>query len=342
MRATAIIAAVLALVITGWGSAGEAPKPTEKTSAGPAKAAPEFVYRLAVETTLKHPGGVFAAKFKDEVEKKSNGRVSIQLFPNAQLGGDLQALNAVKTGQIDMCVAAAPGSSTLSSSVQLSELPFFYPDYDAARKVLDGEAGQMALKTLERQGVKGLAWGEVGFRGVMNNRKPIKTVADFKGMKIRVVENPLYVTTWRSLGANPVPMAWQEVYTALQQGTIDGVDTNYAGFIDGKIYEVAKHLAVTNHSYTGNLLLMNLAKFNALPSDLKKVVEDAAKVGGAEARNAAKSIDGGAVEMMKKQGVTVTTPPREGFVASMKSVYDEFTPKIGADIVKKAQATLGR
>ncbi|MBI4504826.1 MAG: TRAP transporter substrate-binding protein [Chloroflexi bacterium] len=316
-------------------------KPAEKPAAQPAKpAAAQFIFRLGTATTAKHPNGVLAETFKQEVEKNSQGRISIQIFPSAALGGELEIVNGVKTAQIEMAAVAVPTVASISPAVQLSELPFFYADYDSARKVLDGEPGQMVLKTLEPQGVKGLVWGEIGFRGVLNHRKPVQTVADVRGMKIRVVENPLYVATWRALGANAVPMAWPEVYTGLQQKTIDGVDTNYAGMIDAKQYEVAKHLALTNHSYTGNLLLMNMPKFAALPADLQKVMQDAAKVGAGEARKAAKAIDDGAVDTMKGQGVAVTTVQRDEFRNAMKSVHDEFIPKIGVEIVSKAQALL--
>lgn len=349
MRTTAILA-VLVLVLTACGGGGAAPaapapaKPAEKAAAPaqPAKpAGAQFAYRLGTATTAKHPNGVQAETFKQLVEKNSNGKISIQIFPSAALGGELEIVNQVKTGQLDLASVAVPTVATVSPAVQLSELPFFYADYDAARKVLDGEAGQTALKTLEPQGVKGLAWGEIGFRGLLNSRKPVTEVGDVRGMKIRVVENPLYVATWRALGGNAVPMAWPEVYTGLQQKTIDGVDTNYAGMIDAKQYEVAKHLALTNHSYTGNLLLMNLAKFDGLPADLKKVVEDAAKAGAADSRKAAKEIDDGAVATMKGQGVAVTTTRRDEFRAGLKSVHDEFIPKIGAEIVAKAQAAMG-
>ncbi|MBI3965296.1 MAG: TRAP transporter substrate-binding protein [Chloroflexi bacterium] len=368
MRATALVT-ILVLVLTACGGTAPAAPPAPAGGAQPAvkatapapaqpaatsqpgaagptaaagkPAAAQFQYRLGINTTLQHPNGVFSDTFKREVEKNSNGRISVQLFPNSQLGAEAEMVNAIKTGDLDLCACTSALVAILSPALQLGDLPFLFPDYATARKVLDGDPGQSVLKTLEAQGVKGLAFGEIGFRGLLNNRKPVDTIADIRGMKVRVVENPLYVATWRAVGANPVPMAWPEVYTGLQQGTIDGVDTNYAGMIDAKQYEVAKHLAVTNHNYTTSSLVMNLAKFNALPQDLRKVVEDAAKVGGAESRKTAEMIDGGAVDTMQKQGVAVTKPPREAFVTAMKTVYDEFAPKIGPDIIAKAQAMMG-
>jgi tripartite ATP-independent transporter DctP family solute receptor len=301
----------------------------------------ETVFRLGTGATPKHPNGVLAETFKQEVEKLSNGRVRIQIFPSAALGGELELANQVKTGELDICAVSTPVVASLSAAAQLSELPFFYKNYDIARKVMDGEPGQMALKTLEAQNVKGLAWGEIGFRGLLNSVKQIASADQVRGMKIRVVENPLYVDTWRALGANPVPMSWPEVYTGLQQKTVDGVDTNYAGMIDAKHYEVAKHLALTNHSYTSNIIMMNLAKFDALPDDLKEIFLSAAKAGAAASRAVAKSTDENAVKIMTEHGVAVTQPDAEPFRKALKSVHDKFADRIGREIVDKAIALMG-
>jgi TRAP-type C4-dicarboxylate transport system substrate-binding protein len=206
---------------------------------------------------------------------------------------------------------------------------------------LDGEAGQMALKALEPLGVKGLAWGESGLYGLLNHRRPINAISDLKGLKVRVVETPLLVSAWRALGASPVPMAWPEVYTALQQKTIDGVDTAYSSMLDGKFYEVTGYLTLTNHAYSGLPLIMNLAKFNALPRDLQKIVENAAKFGASESRKAAQKTDELAIETMRGRGLVVTSLPRAEVQAATKVVYDEFVPKIGPEIVAKARAAMG-
>ncbi|MBI4183870.1 MAG: TRAP transporter substrate-binding protein [Proteobacteria bacterium] len=301
----------------------------------------QTVFRLGTSVTPKHPNGVMAETFKQEVEKNTGGKLTIQIFPGAALGGELELANQVKTGQLDLLSGAVPPMATLSSAMQLSELPFFYPTYDVARKVLDGKAGQMALKTLEAQNVKGLVFGEIGFRGVLNSVRPINSIDDVKGLKIRVVENRLYVDTWRALGANAVPMAWPEVYMGLQQRTIDGVDTNYAGFIDAKQYEVTKYLTLTNHSYTANVLMMNLAKFNALSDDLKNVFMAAAKAGAAASRTAAKTIDDNAVDIMTRHGIQVTRPDAEPFRKALKPVHDAYAKRIGEEIVNQALATMG-
>ena len=300
----------------------------------------EMVFRLGTGATPKHPNGVQAEVFKAEVEQRAGGRVAIQIFPNAALGGELELANQVKTGELDICSVSTPVVATLSAAAQLSELPFFYKDYATARMVMDGEPGQMALATLEPQGVKGLAWGEIGFRGLLNSVKPIDSADQVRGMKIRVVENRLYVETWRALGANPVPMAWPEVYTGLQQKTVDGVDTNYAGMIDAKHYEVAKHLALTNHSYTSNIIMMNLAKFEALPDDLKQIFLESAKLGAAASRKAAQATDENAVKIMTEHGVAVTRPDPAPFRAALQPVHDAFAKKIGDEIVAKAVALM--
>lgn len=322
------------------GQTTPAAKPAAQATAQPSGQA-QFVFRLAFASSVDNPNGVMSAAFKQEVEKTSNGRISIQLFPNSQLGSEAETVNALKAGTLDMVAPTAAAVGSLSPSMQITDLPFFYTNMDDVHRVLDSDAGSMALATLEKAGVKGLAWGDDGFRGVLNARKPINSVADVKGLKLRVTENPLYVATWKTVGANPVPMAWTEVYNALQQKTVDGVDTAYFAMIDSKLYEVAKNLALTSHIWTAVLLVMNKSKYDALPADLKKVVEDAAHVGALATRKVAQAHYDLATDTMKKQGVTITTPPRDAFKTEMKGVYDEFVPKIGADIVAKAQAALG-
>lgn len=305
-----------------------------------APASAQTVFRLGTGATPKHPNGVMAEAFKQEIERLSGGEISIQIFPNASLGGELELANQVRTGELDMCAVSTPVVATISAAVQLSELPFFYKDYDTARMVMDGEPGQMALATLEAQGVKGLAWGEIGFRGVLNSVKPVESAEQVKGMKIRVVENRLYVETWRVLGANPVPMSWPEVYTGLQQKTVDGVDTNYAGMIDAKHYEVAKHLALTNHSYTSNIIMIGLDKFNALSPAMQAMFIQAAKVGSAASREAAKSTDENAVRIMTENGVAITEPDRAPFQEALKPVIEDFSNRVGPEIVEKARALM--
>lgn len=304
--------------------------------------AAQFPFRLGTSVNPKHPNGVFAETFKKEVEEKSGGRIQIQLITGGALGGEAELANQVRTGQLDLCSIAVPPAATISPALNLSEVPFFYKDYASARRVLDGEPGQIVLSRLEQAGIKGLAWGEIGFRGVMTTGKPVNSPADVAGLKIRVVENKFYLAMWRALGANPVPMAWPEVYTALQQRTIDGVDTNYAGLIDAKQYEVAKNLAVLNHSYTANLLFMNPQKFNGLPDDLKTVVLNAAKLGAAASRTAAETVDHDAVSIMEKNGVTVTKPDPAPFRSRLQELHAEFERQVGADIVAKARDINGK
>src|SRR5207248_2884950 len=143
------------------------------------------------------------------------------------------------------------------------------------------DVGKRIMAMLEPKGIKGLVVGEWGYRQVLIRPRAVNTVADVKGLKVRVIENPLYVATWRSVAANPVPMAWPEVYTGLQQGTIDAVDTNPIGMRDGKLYEVAKNLAITDHIFTTIVLMMNLDKWKALAPDLQAAVLEAARAGQA-------------------------------------------------------------
>ncbi len=303
---------------------------------GPVAAQQTYNFRMAFQTgDPDTPVYVTGVKFKQSVEQRSNGRITVQLFPGGVLGDQLALVSGVRTGAIDMAIMVAWSLATVEPSLMLPDLPFLFQDVNVARKTLDGPAGKKVLSYLEPKGIKGLAWSELGLRGVIGNKR-VQTPADVKGLKIRVVENPLYIATWRAAGANPVPMAFGEIYLALKQGALDAVDTNYEAFYGAKHYEVAKYLAETDHMYTAAVIGINLAKFNALPPDLQKAVLSAAEDAKQESWAKAQDIEQRAKRVIGQNVREVTRPDKSAFREAMAKVYKDWEAAVGKDLIDQA------
>lgn len=308
-------------------------------SAPPVGAAdPQYKFRIGCVTTKQNPVGMGAVRVAEAAEQLSKGRIKIDVFDAGQLGGELDMVSQVRMGSLDLAVIGSGIVASVEPTFSITELPFIWKSDVHARKVLDGPQGRKVLALLEVKGIKGLAWGEWGFRGFLTTKKAIEKPEDLKGLKIRVIENPLYITTLRVFGANAVPMAWPEVYTALDQGTIDGVETNYAGMVDAKQYEVTKCLAVTDHIYTAVVVIMNLKTFKALPKDLQKVMLEAGKAGGERTRETASKLNNEAIQFMGNKGLTVTRPDRKPFEERVAEVYKRFSAQVGQDLINEVMA----
>jgi tripartite ATP-independent transporter DctP family solute receptor len=308
-------------------------------AAGPVGAAdPEYKFRIGCVTTKQNPVGQGAVRLAEAAEQLSKGRIKVDVFDAGQLGGELDMVSQVRMGILELAIIGSGIVASVEPTFSLTELPFIWKSDVSARKVLDGPIGRKILALLEVKGIKGLAWGEWGFRGILTTKKPLESPKDLKGLKIRVIENPLYIVTLRAFGANAVPMAWPEVYTALDQGTIDGVDTNYAGMYDAKQYEVTKFLAVSDHIYTAVVMLMNLKKFKSLPNDLQQVMLEAGKAAGDRTRETASKANNGAIEFMAKRGLKVTHPARKPFEDLSAGVYKRFSAQVGHDLIDEVIA----
>lgn len=295
-------------------------------------------YRLGIVVSREALGGEFGNTFIDTVKAKSGGRINVTFFDKAQLGGETEMMANLRSGELDLAILGAGIVASVEPSYSVTELPFIWKNADHVHKSLDGDVGKKITAALEPKGVKVLAYGEWGYRQLLIRSRAVNSLADAKGLKVRVIENPLYVATWRSVAANPVPMAWPEVYTGLQQGTIDAVDTNPIGMRDAKLYEVAKHLAVTNHIFTTIVLMMNADKWKALAPDLQAAVVEAARAGQAANRTRAKRANEDAIDLMTKNGVKVTYPDLAAFREQAKSVYERFKAQVSPDLIKQVQS----
>lgn len=299
-----------------------------------------YTIRMAYLVPEEHSAHIQSLKFKEKLEEESNGRLIVELYPNGQLyGSDREAIEAVQLGNLEMTIPAVAPLASFNEKFLVFDLPFLFNDYDAAYSALDGELGQELLDSLEQNDLKGLVFGENGFRHVSNNEKPIESPEDMTGLKLRTLENPLHTDTFKAFGANASPFAFGELYTALQQGTYDAMECPISLYYTNKFYEVQDYLTLTGHVYAAAIVLANNDFYNSLPSDLQELVVEASEEFRDEQRALAQQQDVEFLEQLKAEGMQVndlTTEQRDEFRQAAQSVYEKYESQIGKDLIDRA------
>jgi TRAP-type transport system periplasmic protein len=255
---------------------------------------------------------VMADVFAKEVKAKSNGRIDVQVFGAGTLGGERDFVEGVKNGFIQAGLASGVMANFYPNAM-VTDIPYLFASDTIADRVMDGPYGQkLSEDFLASTGMRNLCFGEVGFRDFTSGKTPIHSPKDLVGMKIRVQETPLYITEMKALGAQPTPIAFTELYTALQTGVVDGQENPIPTIIFAKLYEVQKYVALDGHNYGVDWFVMNDKFFKSLPPDLQNVVQGAAKHACAEERRVNRVFEADGIKTLKDKGVTVyTTTPAE-------------------------------
>ena len=266
-------------------------------------------FRLSTAGATGHPSIAGGEKLGQLVSQKSGGKMTVKVFAAGVLGGDVQALSAVQGGTIDFTVMNSGILQTQVKEFAIFDFPFLFLSGKQADSVLDGPFGKKMADMLPEKGLVNLAYWELGFRQLTNSRRPVKSLEDIAGLKIRVIQSPIYLDTWSALGANPVPMPFTEVYTALEQKVIDGQENPFSVIQTSKINEVQKHLAVTNHMYNPQSLLMSKKVWDRLTKDEQKILVDSAREATAVQRKFARDAADLSIVELKKT-MEVTTLPR--------------------------------
>ncbi|QGM80031.1 TRAP transporter substrate-binding protein [Otariodibacter oris] len=281
-----------------------------------------------------------AKKFNELLKEKTDGEVKLTLFPDSTLGNAQTMIGAVRGGTIDLEMSGSPNFSGLVSNLNAIDIPFIFKNREHAYAVLDGEIGQGLLKELEDQGLKGLAFWEVGFRSFTNSKHPVNTPDDIKGLKVRTNQNPMYIEAFSLLGANPVPMPLSELYTALETRAVDAQEHPIGIFWSAKLYEVQKYLSLTNHGYTPLIVVMNKAKFDGLSPEFQQAIVESAQEAGKYQRQLNFDNEKGIIEQLKKEGVEVIEDvDNKPFKAIIEAdVRKAFIEKNGDSLVKKIDA----
>ena len=288
------------------------------------------------------PYAVGAREFKKEVEARSKGRIEVQLFPNRQLGDEKPMIEGMRLGTVDAGAITNAVIAQIEPAFQLNDLPFLFENEAQAQKVLDGSVGKKLAGKLEKKGVLLLGFFEGGFRNMINNVRPVEKPEDVQGVKYRVMQNPVYIGMFSSLGGNAVPMAWGETFTAVQQGTIDGLEIPLAVIDQNKYFEVTKYLSLTNHTYSAIGLVLSKRAFDRLPADLKKAVME----GGAAAIKAQRAASGKAQQAvlasLESKGMKINrVNDVKPFRAKVQKVYADVRGTLGdATLMDEALAAV--
>jgi tripartite ATP-independent transporter DctP family solute receptor len=270
-----------------------------------ASGAEKITLRFAIETSRTDSQYHGAQVFAKYVLDNTGGVIDIRLFPDSVLGTSSSQINQVKSGSIDITLSGSGNFAGMIPSLNVFDVPFLFRDYEHVDKVMDGPIGRAIMDDAEAQNYKGLSLWENGFRAITNNRNPVKVPADVAGLKIRVPGMPMHVEAWRLLGANPIPMNYSEVFTALETGAIDAQDHPIPIAYSSRFYEPQKFLSVSNHAYTPLLLVMNLDRFKSFTPEQQKVILDGAHAGALAQRKFARDHVDEYVEDIRKYGLDV-------------------------------------
>ncbi|MEK7372349.1 MAG: DctP family TRAP transporter solute-binding subunit [candidate division NC10 bacterium] len=315
-------------------------------SAAPAAAQykPEFKNSLVVGPT--GPWGEAAIKFAELLKERTQGRINVKNYFAGQLfaGKQTNEFTLLNQGVADFALGSTINWSPQVKELNLFAMPFMYPSYRALDAVENGEPGQKLWKLIEAKGVVPLAWGENGFRQLTNGKRPVRAPADLEGLKVRVVGSPIFIDTFRALGANPINMNWGDAQTAFQQGTVDGQENPVVSvLIPFKLWTVHKNITLWNYAIDPLVLGMSKITWDSLtPADRDIVKKTAVEVMAWQKQGARAGLEAStaAVENLKKNGmevVTLTAAELAAFKAKTRPVYDKWVTEIGADLVKSAE-----
>jgi tripartite ATP-independent transporter DctP family solute receptor len=305
----------------------------------------EHSIKFAFQNPKEHPQGQGAQKFADLVAQKSGGKIQVKLYPSGQLGGDVQTVSAMQGGTIEMTVLNAGILQSQVKEFAVYDFPFLFNNAQEADAVTDGAFGKNLFAKLEPKGLVGLNYWDLGFRNLTNSKRPINKADDIAGLKIRVIQSPIYVDIFTALGANATPMPFPEVYPALEQKAIDGHENPATVIKANKIYEVQKYLALTRHIYNPQALIVSKKFWDKLNADEKALITEAAAQATTYQRGVSRTQAEIAVEDLKKAGMQVTElPPAEiaKLREKVKPVVEKQTAIVGADTVAALQAELAK
>lgn len=305
----------------------------------------ERTIRVSNGVNEDHPVGNGLAKMNACVGEKSGGKIKLQGFWGGALGGDLQATQALRSGTQEMVITSTSPLIGVLPALGVFDLPFLFNDEKEADAILDGEFGTYISDMMPSVGLINLAYWENGFRNLTNSRHPVAKAEDFSGIKVRVMQNNVFLDTFKTLGSNAVPMAFGEVFTALETHAIDGQENPVVTIDTSKFYEVQDYLSVTRHAYTPFMVLYSKAKWDQLAPEEQAILKECAIVGRDEQRSVSRAKSDESLARLKEEGMEVNeVDPAEvdKMRAAVKPVYDKHADAIGKDVVDRMMADLAK
>jgi TRAP-type transport system periplasmic protein len=310
----------------------------------PAQTAPQYVWKAGTVTAGGNPLNDAMEQFAKQLAERSRGRIKVDVhIANALAKGEGAHLEGVQLGTIDVvAIGSAPVGGMFEPLYQALDLPFLWSTREQVWKVMDGPLGQELLKKMESKNLKAFCFGGGwGFRNMMSNKRPVVVPDDMKGQTIRVQESPTYVAMMKAMGANPVPMAYVEVYLAMKQGTIDGMELPSFTFTSDRFQDVTKYYSLTRHAYPPIAWFMNLKKYQGLPADIQKVVDESMRDACQLHRRLEVEKEKNDFEVMKKAGVQINeVKDIRAFQALMKPAYDYVEGQVGKEFMARLRTAV--
>ena len=323
-------------------------------------------YKMTLNVGPQFYWGMGAQKFADLAKEKTNGQINIKPYWGSSLlkGAQLKSPQMVASGVIDCAYESTINSSPVMPEMNIFSLPFFINNFENLDKMEYGETGKAIFKVMDKKGLVGLAWAENGFRQVTNSKRAIHIPADLKGLRLRVVGSPIFIDTFRQLGADPVNMNWGDAVTAFQQGVVDGQENPVGVLIPVQIWQYHKYSTFWNYLVDPVIVYWNKKQFNAFPENIQKAIREAAVESARFEKALCRAgLDGDKslnilknefnytmkvpepVKYMESKGMTVTflsDAERNAFIDATKSLYNKWIPKVGKDLYEKAKADMGK
>lgn len=292
-----------------------------------------------------HPAIAGMKKFAESVATKSGGKMKVNLFYSGTLGSDQAVVSAMKGGTIEMSVMNSGILASEAKEMAIFDFPFLFANEKESDAIVDGPVGKKMHALLEAKGLVGLAYWELGYREITNSKRPLTKVEDITGLKLRVIQNPINVAWVKTLGANPTPLPFPEVYSALEQGAIDGQENPVSVISAGKFWEVQKYIALSNHQYNPQSVLFSKKVWDLMSAAEKKIIADSANEATVAQRRDARAAVAANLELLKKNGMTVTEfSPAEvaKLRENMKPVVAQFSSSVGEATVNEVTAELAK
>jgi TRAP-type transport system periplasmic protein len=313
------------------------------TSASHAQAVKERTIRFAFVNEKDHPHGLAAQHFADLVKAKSGGKISVKLFPGGTLGSDPTVVSSLQGGTIDMTALVTGILAGHTPEFMIFDLPFLFDDAAEADAVADGPVGTKLLEKLPAKGLVGLGFWDHGFRHVTTSKRPITKLEDIQGLKIRVLQIPIYPDMFNALGANAVPLPFTELYTALETGTVDAQENPWTSLAASRLDEVQKFGSMTGHVYNALVVLFSKKSWDKLSGDEQKILQDALNETTQYQRKLSREMAEKSLEIVKSRGLTVNEMPaqeRARMREKLQPVTDKYAKVVGEELVKEAYSEI--
>ncbi|MCE8012476.1 TRAP transporter substrate-binding protein [Billgrantia desiderata] len=302
--------------------------------------------RMGLGLSDTSPQYLSSRYFADILEQRTEGRITVNIFPNSQLGDDVQMMEMLQTGSLDMSYPSSSPATTYVQELAVFDLPFLLPSREAAIAVMQSDTAQRMLDAFEGTGIKALTFSENGYRQLTNSARAVESPEDVagldvRGLSVRTMENPVHLSIWETLGANPTPMAFGELFSAMEQGVVDGQENPWSTILTSNFYEVQDYGSETRHVYTPFIMMMSQRTWDRLAPEYQELVQEAARQSAEYEIQLSTEYDDWAREQLEERGMQITRLDDDqiaAFQEAVQPVYDRWAPRIGEDLIAEIQS----